>query len=179
MKKILILASLVAAFAVTAASAQPYSPFGGSTAVGVFMPVANAQDSVLYVGELVCADTTTSTLNIKRIGVRRFDGTALLRARIVGIVSGNDIPKSSKRGTGQVLVWGYHPAAYVAVSNLAVNRPIKLGLVNAMFEGADTLEAACGYAISRTSAATSTVNTGPRYRYKVYFWGVKLAGATL
>lgn len=165
------------------AQALTYSPFAvgqaGASAVGTFIGVANAQDSILYDGELVCSDTTASTSsNVRRIGVRRFDGTALLRARIVGIVAG-DIPKSSKRGTGRVLVWGYHPAAYVGLSNLGVNSAIKIGLLNAMFQGADTLEAACGVAISRTSASTSTVNTGPRYRYKVYFWGTRLAGATL
>lgn len=158
-----------------------YSPFGGAnTAVGVFIPVANVQDSVLYDGELVCADTSAvSALNVKRIGVRRFDGTSLMRPRIIGIVAQPTIDKSSKRGTGRVLIWGYHPKAYVGAINVAVNTPIKVGLLNAMFQTADTLEAACGYAISRSSATASTVNTGPRYQYKVFFFGTRAAGATL
>lgn len=156
-----------------------YSIYGQTYAVGNFVGVANAVDSILYDGELVMVDTTTAaSSNIKRIAVKRFDGTALGRLRVIGIVAGN-IPKSSLRGTGKVLTWGFHPRAYVGLSNLAANSAIKIGLLNAMFQGADTLEAGCGYAISRSSASTSTVNTGPRYQYKVYFWGNRVAGATL
>jgi len=191
MKKILTLgAALVAAVVLTFAVGTSHIPAlaqqaltysrTGNTAVGTFVGVYNVADSTLFDGELVMADTSTAAAGgLTRIGVKRFDGTALGRCRVVGIVAG-DIPKSSLRGSGRVLIWGYHPAAYVGLSDLAANRPIKLGLINAMFQGADTLEAQVGYAISRTSAATSTVNTGPRYRYKVFYTGGNhVAGATL
>lgn len=164
-----------------AQQALTYSPFGQNYAVGTFVGVANVQDSVLYDGELVMADTNSTALasgGIRRIGVKHYDGTNLNKCRVVGIVAG-DIPKSSKRGTGRVLVWGYHPAAYINISNLAVNGLISAGATNACLAKQDTLAGVAGYAISRTSAATSTVNTGPRYRYKVYFWGTKYAGAAL
>lgn len=161
-----------------AQQALSYSPFGQNSAVGTFIGVANVQDSVLYDGELVMADTNSVAVTaggIRRIGVKHYDGTSLGKARVLGIVAG-DIQKSSKRGTGRVLIWGYHPAAYVAQSNLGVNQPIKIGGTVACFSALDTTITGVGYAISRTSASTSTVNTGPRYRYKVYFFGTKGVG---
>lgn len=163
------------------AQALTYSPFGQNTAVGTFIGVANVQDSVLYDGELVMADTNTTAITaggVRRIGVRHYDGGNLNKSRVLGIVAG-DIPKSSKRGTGRVLIWGYHPAAYLNASNIAANALISASATNSCLGKQDTLSAVAGYAIGRSSAATSTVNTGPRYRYKVYFFGTRLAGAAL
>jgi hypothetical protein len=190
MKKNLRIAALVAAFALASVfAAQHIAPveaqvggsYGrvGNYAVGNFVGVYNVVDSILYDGEVVMADTaTTAAGGLTRIAVKHYDGTSLGKMRVVGVVAGN-IAKSSQRGSGRVLTWGYHPKMYVDASNVAVNQPIKLGPTVACFTKIDTTGAACGYVISRSSASTSTVNTGPRYQYKGYFWGPKWTGATL
>lgn len=179
MRKYLILALALVAFAAGSAHAQAVSPYSwdagtaqGKTAVGVFVPVVNAVDSVLYDGEVVMVDTTAATgTNVKRIAVRRYSGTLSDRFRIIGVVAQTQIAKSSQRGTGRVLIWGYHPAVYVGVSNAGAKAPLKAGAVMASLSVADSVSMAVGYVIGGV-AGTSTVNTGPRYRYRVFWTGV-------
>ena len=188
MKKILTLgAALVAAvvltFAVGSLNRDSSAQVGGSyaktgtSAVGNFVAVFNATDSLLFDGEVVMSDTTAATTsNIRRIAVKRYDGTAINRMRVIGIVLGN-IPSHANKGTGQVLTWGFHPGAYIDASNVAIYQPIKIGPTVGTFTKIDSLSLSCGYSLGRSSAATSTINTGPRYRYRVYFFGPRMAGS--
>lgn len=191
MKKILTLgAALVAAGMLVmavgtthqTASAQGPGPYykNGTSAVGIFVAGFNAVDSVLFNGEVVMVDTTASTVQggVKRVAIRRYLGVLSDRFRVIGIVADTRIAKSSQQGVGRVLIWGYHPAAYVGVSNAGAKAPIKVGAVAAAFSVADSVSEAVGYVIGG-NAGTSTVNTGPRYTYRVFLTGIggKIVGA--
>lgn len=174
--KILLLALVVTAVAGTAQAQNLLVNPQDNTAYGLKMPVYNSTDSLILDGDLVMADSTASTayINSDRPVVRKYLGLSLDRPRVLGIAVGN-INKSSQGGTGTILIWGYHPKAFVGVSTAAAKAVLKVGLAGG-FQVADTLECGCGYVIGMSSA---TPATGPRYRYKIWFTGTKPCGATL
>lgn len=157
----------------------PYSPFGGTSNYGIYVSAVNATDSTLFSGEVVMIDTTTAaTTNVKRIAVRRYLGVLSDRFRIVGVVADDRIAGHNRRGVGRILIWGYHPGVYVNISNAGAKAPLKAGAGAASLAVADSVSMAVGYVIGGV-AGTSTVNTGPRYRYRVFWTGVggKIVGA--
>lgn len=155
------------------AQAAISADFRGSGPVGIMMSVYNVSaDTNIVDGDVCIVDTSATVSN--RLGVRKLTLGLAVNSRAAGIAVGN-IQKGG--GPGKLLVWGYHPGAFVGLSNLAVNSPIKISrTIPGSFALADTIPGTCGWAISRTSAA---VSSGTRYKYKVWFFGPRTAGATL
>ena len=165
------------AYGPTSAFAQSNwsSNLNGDYAVGDMAGVFNVSaDTLIRSGDLVEADTSTVIGPGRyRLGVRKLALTATSALRCAGIAV-NDIPR---RGTGKILTRGYHPGAFVSGSAVAGNAPIKISrTVPGSFIVGDTTSANVGWVVSRTSTSTST---GVRYKYKRWFWGSKVAGATL
>lgn len=169
----LILALCVSAGLSATASAQAsllnYDKLGTSP-VGEMMTVWNTTDSAIVDGSIVVIDTTAS---IKRIGVRNYIQNN--RFRVLGIAAG-EIPKSSKGSPGKVLIRGYHPRALVGASNVAAATTLKISLsVNGSFSAADTVGGVSAWVLGSNAG----VYPGVRYKYKVWFLGPRVAGATL
>lgn len=165
MKFLRILIALAALVVVASTADAQVATFvkSGTGLAGIVIPVTNTVDSLIYDGELVMIDTTAT---VKRIGVKRFDGTALGRFRIVGIAAGN-VNKSSKGGNGQVLIWGYHPRAH-AVKALAAGVLVRPGAVNgSLAAGGDSASMAVGRVLTGVAGATNKDNA----RYGIWFWG--------
>lgn len=151
---------------------------GGTGAVGDMAGCVNVSaDTNIVAGDLVEQDTTTvaNASGRYRMGVKKLALTASSRLRCLGIAVDN-IPKG--RGVGRVLTRGYHPGAFVGISNASALAPIKISTtVPGSFAIGDTVAANIGYIIGRTSAA---VSTGTRYKYRVMFWGApRTAGPAL
>ena len=172
-KQILLALALVVSFAGTAVAQSNWSAnLNGTYVVGDMVGVFNVSaDTAIVDGDLVEADTSTVTNGpgAKRLGVRKLALTASSAGRCLGIAVGN----IGRRATGKVLIRGYHPGAFIGVSNVGVNGYIKISrTVPGSFAVADTMNGAVGIAVGRTSASTST---GVRYKYRVWFWGTKIA----
>lgn len=164
-KQILLALALCVGLA-TSASAQVSisDQKSGTHAVGIMISVWNAVDSVIVNGSVVMADTTTAST---RPIVRNYLGVALDRGRIIGIAVGS-IPKKSANTPGKVLIWGYHPSALVAASNIGAKTALKIGLISgSMASAADSVSMQCGYLIGNNA----TVLSGTRYSAKVWFFG--------
>lgn len=161
--RVLALAAVLTLCVVGAAYAQVTFVKSGTGLSGIVVPVTNTVDSLIYEGELVMIDTTATT---KRIGVKRYDGTALGRFRIVGIATAN-IKKSSQGGAGNVLIWGYHPRAH-AVKALAAGVLVRPGAINgSLAAGGDSASMAVGRVLTGVAGATNKDNA----RYGIWFWG--------
>ena len=154
-KQILLALALVVAFAGTAgAQASINSSKFGTEPNGLMLSVFNTTDSTIVDGSVVCADTTGS---IKHFGVRNWLPASQQRYRVVGIAVGR-IPG---RGTGKVLLAGYHPR--VIMNGLATTTAfgaIEISLaVNGSMAPADSAANAIGYTLGYNAG----VITGTRY----------------
>ncbi len=179
-KQILLTLALVGAmaFAGNASAQSNWSDnLNGSHAVGDMVGVYNVSaDTVIAEGDLVESDTTTVTNGPGRfrLGVKKLGLTASSRLRCIGIA----VSRIGTKSVGKVLIRGYHPGAFVGISNASGYAPIKISTtVPGSFAIGDTTAANCGYIVGRTSASTSS---GVRYKYRVWFWGApRTAGPAL
>ena len=83
-------------------------------AVGNIVPVFNAlADTLIADGTWLMADTTAATgTNIRRIAVKPWNCSQTSEQQVVGISVGQ-IPRGRTGGSGQMLIWGFHPNAYM------------------------------------------------------------------
>lgn len=156
-----VMALLVAVVTVAIASPLSYSPYQNYTE-GYGVAVVSSVDSVILDGTVVMVDTTTAaTSNIDRFAVKTWDGGVLNRPRILGLAWGN-IPRSSSRQAGKVLIVGYHASARMSASVIAANTLIKTApgvhgrLAGALANTADTLALTCGVFISSNAQNSAT-----------------------
>ena len=133
------------------ASAQALSAYNKNTntAVGHIIGVSNASDSTIFDGEVVNLDTTTvaSAPGNQRIYVRRYIPAGPARQRVIGLAVGT-IMKSSQGGSGQILIYGYHPRARIQLSTMTPFQILKssLACTGAMVAG-DSTAATVGFII--------------------------------
>lgn len=162
MKKFtLFLAAAVLMAAAGTASAQITYVKSGTGAAGWMAPVFNAIDSLIVDGTIVSVDTTAASgTNLKRIVVRPYAGTAITRPRCIGVAVG-PIQRSSRGGNGTILLWGYHPGAKIAASNVSANTMIKVGVVHGAFaSSADSLSGQVGWFIGYAPHSTAAASRG-------------------
>lgn len=173
--KVSILAVLITVGLAPVASAQNLLAERSGTAIwGIKIPVWNTTDSLISDGMIVVLDTTTTAVTSggeKRLGVRAFLPASHQRYRVVGIAAGN-IQKSSRGGNGAVLVYGYHPRAFLQNSAAAsAFGAIKISLsVEGSFVAADSAGTAIGTLIAQNPGIVTNINgaSGTRYTGKVW-----------
>lgn len=144
---------------VTDAEAQasnPYARFGTSSVPTVVVAAFSDTAGVIPDGTVVIADTTSSVPGLKRFGVSPWAGTAITRARILGIALGN-IPTRSSGSAGRVLIMGYHANAKMGASGLTGNLNVKtaIGVNGALNTVVDSLSGSCGIFLGGASNATA------------------------
>ena len=167
MKRIIILlvAMTMAVTSIQQAHAQAFpNSMTGTGRTGIIIPAWNTVDSVIFNGEIVMIDTTAT---VKRFGVRRYDGGLANRVRVVGIAA-TDFPKSSRGGSGSVLIWGYHDRAH-AVKAMAAGQVLKIGAINGSLATAgDSLGMGVARVVRGVAGATNKDNA----RYGVWWFGI-------
>lgn len=164
MKRIISLLVVVVAMTM-AVGAQAQGLYGSRTGTGVLgqvIPAWNTTDSLIYDGQVVMIDTTST---IKRFGVKRYDGSHASRPRVIGLAVGN-IPRSSSGGNGTVLIWGYHPGAH-ATKALAAGALLELSTLNGSLAISDSMSQNVARVITGVAGATTTSNA----KYGVWWFG--------
>lgn len=145
---------------VTDAEAQGGSPTYArvvTNSVGTVLVAAFSDTAgVIPDGTVVIADTSASSGGVKRFGVSPWAGTAITRARILGIAMGN-IPRMSSGSAGRVLIMGYHANAKMGASGLTGNLNLKtaVGVNGALTTVVDSLSGSCGIFLGGTSTSTA------------------------
>lgn len=139
-----------------AQSAAPYARLGTSSVATVVVAAFSDTAGVIPDGTVVISDTTSSVPGLKRFGVSPWAGTAITRARILGIAMGN-IPTRSSGTAGRVLIMGYHANAKMGASGLTGNLNVKtaVGVNGALTTVVDSLSGSCGIFLGGASNATA------------------------
>ena len=176
MKRIILL--LVAATMVVSGTAHAQSGLTGASKLGTeawgqIIPVWNTTDSLIYDGSVVVLDTTST---IKRLGVRNHIPASTSRFQVLGLAVG-DISRSSRGGTGKVLVYGYHPRARVGASGVLFGANLKFGTINGSLALADTVQATVAVVLGGNAGVYHGALVV--YKYKLWYHGTRIAGNTL
>lgn len=141
-----------------------YSRFGTSSTGTVIVAAYSDTAGVIPDGTVVISDTTSTFPTLRRFGVSPWAGTAITRARILGVALG-DIPARASGQAGRVLIMGYHGNAKMGASGLTGNLLIRTcaGVNGSLTTVIDSLSGSVGLFIGGASNATAA-----NYRGRVF-----------